>query len=93
MAGSLLCVLLFDRFGKFDLARPAVYSALVFGFVLAAKWKLKKYPWFWITIVFVAALHVVVILTIPWTTRWIPALVLIPIGYADLYASSCWSKL
>ena len=35
---------------------------------------------------FVAALHVVVILTIPWTTRWIPALVLIPIGYADLYA-------
>ena len=42
MAGSLLCVLLFDRFGKFDLARPAVYSALVFGFVLAAKWKLKN---------------------------------------------------
>jgi hypothetical protein len=32
-----------------------------------------------------AALHVPLILFVPWTTRWIPVLVIIPIGFADLY--------
>jgi hypothetical protein len=42
--------------------------------------------WFWITIASLAALHVPLILFIPWTTKWIPVLVIIPIGIADLYA-------
>jgi hypothetical protein len=35
------------------------------GFAIAAKWKLEGQVWFWITIL--AALHVPVILFIPWT--------------------------
>jgi hypothetical protein len=33
-----------------------------------------------------AALHVPLILFIPWTTKWIPAFVIIPFGIADSYA-------
>lgn len=32
-----------------------------------------------------AALHVPLILFVPWTTKWVPAFVIIPIGMADLY--------
>ena len=33
-----------------------------------------------------AVLHLPLILFLPWTTRWIPAVVIAPIGIADLYA-------
>jgi hypothetical protein len=33
-----------------------------------------------------AALHVLLIVSVPWSTRWLPAIVLAPIGIADLYA-------
>jgi hypothetical protein len=33
-----------------------------------------------------AALHLPLILFIPWTTRWVPAFVIIPYGIADSYA-------
>jgi len=50
------------------------------------RWKLKGRVWFWVTVAFLAALHVPLILLIPWNTKWIPVLVIIPIGIADLYA-------
>ena len=34
----------------------------------------------------IAALHVPLILFVPWTTKWVPAIVITPIGIADLYA-------
>jgi hypothetical protein len=52
---------------------------------IALRWKLKQHMWFWMTIIFLAALHVPLILLVPWTTRWVPAFVIIPIGMADLY--------
>ncbi len=32
-----------------------------------------------------AALHLPLILLVPWTTKWIPAVVIAPFGIADLY--------
>ncbi|HEX3437686.1 MAG TPA: hypothetical protein VHT24_13035 [Pseudacidobacterium sp.] len=32
-----------------------------------------------------AALHLPLILFVPWTTKWIPAILIAPIGIADLY--------
>jgi hypothetical protein len=32
-----------------------------------------------------AALHVPLVVLVPWTTRWVPAFAIIPIGMADLY--------
>ncbi len=53
---------------------------------IAMRWKLKGHIWFWITVVSLAVLHLPLILFTPWTTKWIPAFVIIPIGLADLYA-------
>jgi hypothetical protein len=33
----------------------------------------------------IAALHVLLILFVPWTSKWVPVFVIIPIGVADLY--------
>jgi len=32
-----------------------------------------------------AALHIPLVLFIPWTTKWVPAFGTLPIGMADLY--------
>jgi hypothetical protein len=86
MIGCALIVWLFDHLGRFDLARPALYSIGMFGIAVAIKWKLRRHLWFWITMTVIVALHVVLILFVPWTTKWVPAIVIIPIGIADLYA-------
>jgi hypothetical protein len=86
MIGCALIVWLFDHLGRFDLARPTLYSIGMLGVAFAIKWKLRRHVWFWITMTILAALHVPLILLVPWTTKWAPANVIIPIGIADLYA-------
>jgi len=58
----------------------------MFGVAIAMRWKLRRHIWFWITMTVIAALHIPLILFVPWTTKWVPAIVIIPIGIADLYA-------
>jgi hypothetical protein len=84
--GALPVFFLFDHFGKLAIARPTLYSVAIIAITIAMRWKLRGHMWFWITMIFFAALHALLILLIPWTTRWIPALVVIPIGMADSYA-------
>ena len=55
------------------------------GIATAIKRKLRRYMWFWGTMIILAALHVLLVLLVPWTPKWIPALVVILIGIADLY--------
>jgi hypothetical protein len=83
--GGLPVLILFDHFGKFNLARPTLTSAVIVVIAIALRWKLKGHVWFWITMIVLAALHVPLLLLVPWTTRWVPAFVIIPIGMADLY--------
>jgi hypothetical protein len=71
---SFLCAQLFERFGKLDLVLPALNSILVLGFMVVFKRKLWRHTWFWGTMAVIAALHVPLILFVPWTTRWVPAL-------------------
>jgi hypothetical protein len=52
---------------------------------VALRWKLMHHAWFWVTIAFLALLHLPLILLIPWTTEWIPALLIMPFATADLY--------
>jgi hypothetical protein len=86
LGGFILLASMLHHFGKFALARPITFSVSIIGVTIAMRWKLKSEVWFWITMAFLTALHVPLILFIPWTTKWIPALVLVPIGIADLYA-------
>jgi len=54
------------------------------GFAIALKWKLKRHAWFWGTMAILAALHVPLILFVPWTTKWVPAIAIAAIGSADI---------
>jgi len=89
---AVLCLLvfgmplpwLFDHFGRLNLMLPIWNSVAVLGFMLALKWKLRRHAWFWGTMAILAALHVPLILFVPWGTRWVPALAIAAIDSADL---------
>jgi hypothetical protein len=80
---SFLCAQLFERFGKLNLVLPILNCIGVFGFVIAFKRKLWRSAWFWGTMATIAALHVPLILFVPWGTKWVPALAIAVIDSAD----------
>jgi hypothetical protein len=88
---AVLCLLvfgmplpwLFDHFGKLNLMLPIWNSVAVLGFMLVLKWRLRWHAWYWITMTVVAALHVPLILFVPWGTRWVPALAIAAIDSVD----------
>jgi hypothetical protein len=84
IGGTVLIGLLFLNFGRLELARPAVLSLIVIIYAFARKWELRRHVWFWITMTVIAALHIPLILCVPWTTKWVPVFVIIPFGFADL---------
>jgi hypothetical protein len=84
--GTAFLAFLFISLGRFELARPTMVSVAMIGLAITMRWKLRKHVWFWITMTILAALHLPLILFVPWTTRWIPAVLIAPIGIADLYA-------
>lgn len=56
----------------------------VLGFAIALKRNLRRHPWFWGTMAILAALHVPLILFVPWTARWVPAIAIAGVDSADL---------
>ncbi len=84
LVGGMPLPWLFDHFGKLNLMLPIWNSVAVLGFMLVLKRKLRRHAWFWITMAVLAALHVPLVLFIPWTTRWVPALVIAAIDSTDL---------
>jgi hypothetical protein len=83
MAFCLPIFLLFDHFGRLNMALPVLNCMAVFGFLIALKWQLRRRIWFWCILIFIAALHVPLILLIPWTNQWVPALAIGAIDSAD----------
>ncbi len=80
---SFLCAQLFERFGKLNLVLPILNSIGVLGFIIAFKRKLWQHAWFWGTMTAIAVLHVPLILFVPWTSRWVPALAIAVIDSLD----------
>jgi hypothetical protein len=80
---SFLCARLFEHFGKLELVLPMLNSILVLGFMLVVKRKLWRYTWFWGTMAVIAAVHIPLILFVPWGTKWVPALAIAVIDSAD----------
>lgn len=70
--------------GRFDLALPILNCVAVLGFFIAFKWRRRRHLWFWITMTIIAALHVPLILFVPWTTKWVPAFAIAAIDSIDL---------
>ena len=81
---SVLFSYLFSRFGRFDLARPALLCIGALFVAVIIKWDLRRQPWYWVTIAVIAALHVPVVVSFRWTAEWVPAIVTLPIFIADL---------
>lgn len=79
-----LCYVLLKHYGVVYLYRPILNSVGVFGFLFYLKWRLRQHGWFWITMTAVAALHVLLILFVPWTNNWVPALVTAGIDSLDI---------
>jgi hypothetical protein len=77
---------LFDYFRRSTLALPTLDSVVIIIFAFAMRWKLRRHAWFWMTMTGIVALHVLLIVSIPWTSKWVPAIVIIPIGMLDLFA-------
>lgn len=80
---SFLCAQLSERFGKLNLVLPILNGIGVLGFMIAFKRKLWWHAWFWATMAVIAALHVPLILFVPWGTKWVPALAIAVIDSAD----------
>jgi hypothetical protein len=84
MAGCALVVWPLVVLRRFDLALPILNSMAVLGFAIAVKRNLRRHAWFWGAMAIFAALHVPLVLFVPWTTRWVPAIAIAAIDSADL---------
>ena len=69
--------------GPIQLVWPSMLTVIVLGVVIRFKWKLRKQAWFWVTMAVIAVLHILWVLFVPWTTKWIPVFVYIGIATAD----------
>jgi hypothetical protein len=76
-------VFLFGIYGRLELAMPLIVIIGMHGLVIYFKWKLRRHAWFWIAMTVSAALHVPLILFVPWHTRWVPGPALAVIATAD----------
>jgi hypothetical protein len=91
---ALLCILLvtitlcflFDDFGKLALVVPTMNSVLVISFVIAIKWQSRRSMWFWVTMTVIAILHVLLILFVPWSDKWVPGAAIACIDAVDFLA-------
>jgi hypothetical protein len=84
IVGALPIYWLFDHFGKLDVALPTLNCVAMLVFAMAVKWKLRRHVCFWITMAILAALHVPLVLFVPWTTKWVPAIAIAAIDSGDL---------
>lgn len=73
LIGSLLSCWFFDHFGRLNLVLPTANIIGVLSLAIAVKWELRRRAWFWLIMSIIAALHVPLILFVPWTDIWVPA--------------------
>lgn len=84
---AALCILvfvIFDHYGRLNLALPALMSVTVLVLLIHLKWSLRRQPFFWAVIAVLTAIHIAVILSVPLTSRWVPALITAAICVVDL---------
>jgi hypothetical protein len=75
---------LFNSLGKSGTGRVAWLSAMAVFIAMKVRWELRNYVWFWLTMACIVGAHVPLVMLVPWTSRWIPAVGLLPIVVADL---------
>jgi hypothetical protein len=83
----ILCMVstfaLFAYFGDPGRGRAAAGSTIVIMYAARGCWDLRRYTWFWVTLTILIALHVLLVLLVPWTSKSYPGLPLFPIAVVD----------
>jgi hypothetical protein len=74
---------LFALYGRLAWAWPVMITIGVLGLVILFKRKLWNRRWFWVSMVTIAVFHILLILFVPWTTSWVPAMAISVGGSAD----------
>ncbi len=84
----VLCMLpvfaLFTHFGGENLALPATTYLAMIALAIALHWKLRTSVWFWIVVALLLAVHVVLLVKVPWPHFTANRITLLPFGVADL---------
>ena len=75
---------LFNFVGESGTGRAAWLSAMAILIAMKLRWELRKYLWFWLTTACIVGAHIPLVLLVPWTSRWIPAVGIVPIVFADI---------
>jgi hypothetical protein len=75
---------LLDHIGRIELAIPAIAGTGTIGAVIKVNWELRGRVWFWVTMAIITALHVLLILYVPWHEGWVPAPVTLGFCLVDL---------
>jgi hypothetical protein len=63
--------------------RAASGSVIVIMYAARACWNLRKHAWLWVTLAIVIAVHVLLVLLIPWTSKSYPGTLLLPVAAVD----------
>jgi hypothetical protein len=74
----------FDHFGRLELGIPTLMGVCALSLVVIVKRDLIRCAWFWITMAIVAALHVLLILYVPWPTKGIRGLMIGGAAFVDM---------
>ena len=83
----ILCIVplffLFAVLGNPGRGRAAAICGGVGMTAIRACWNLRKYVWFWIALAVMVALHVALVLFIPWGDKSYPGYALLPVAALD----------
>ena len=84
---AILCMVpafaLFAYFGDPGRGRAAAGSTIVIMYAARGCWDLRRHTWFWVTLSIFIALHVLLVLLVPWTSKSYPGPILFPIAVLD----------
>jgi multisubunit Na+/H+ antiporter MnhB subunit len=75
--------LLFAVLGDPGGGRAAMIAAGVNMTAMRACWNLRKHRWFWMLAGLVIALHIFLVLSIPWSSKSYPGYALLPVAIVD----------
>lgn len=83
VAATLPLFVVFALHGEEGRGRAAALSLGMLAVCAKVRWELHRRTWFWATLAAIAVLHVPLVLYVPWTSQWVPAVVSLPICIAD----------
>jgi hypothetical protein len=86
-ACTLPVVFLVWVFGTRDMGLNAGICLGMNTFAVGLCWDLRKHWWFWCLVIFMLALNAPLVAMIHWPRGWVPPIVLLPLGLADMMAT------